>query len=53
MIIFCIVRWDLMIFPGGTWVATSLGWMVVLAAVAAVTLGELRLATFLHLLCQH
>ena len=31
-----------MIFPGGTWVATSLGWTVVLAAVAAATLEELR-----------
>ena len=45
MIIFCIKMGPLMIFPGGTWVATSLGWTVVLAAVAAATLEEPRSTT--------
>ena len=40
-----IPSWDMMIFLGGTWVATSLGWTVVLAAVAAATLEEPRSTT--------
>ena len=43
-----------MIFPGGTWVATSLGWTVVLAAVAAATLEEPRSTTvFEKKFCHH
>ena len=43
MIMICIYVGQLMIFPsGGTWVVTSLGWTVVLAAVAAATWEEPR-----------